>query len=174
MACPSSFALRLGRSSDRDKSSRHDGDIDGFVAGSKELHSLSAMIIHNVVPADITINATKAVADSWCLIQSRHLGEEHEYEMKTPARLLYRVELVEGQWKLLSLRPIYMYDLITAVPPAPPPSFGDLSHFRRSYRFTAFMVQCRGRTISHDLPGMDDAKSVAEVEERHHKWLYGN
>ena len=77
-----------------------------------------AIILHNVVPADFTVNGSKAVAGCWCLIQSRHLGAKHEYDMKTSPRLLYRAKLVKARWKLLLLKPIYMYDLLTAVPPS--------------------------------------------------------
>ena len=149
---------------------RFHGDIDGFIEGSKKLHTRSGDIIHKVLPADVEIHGSRAVVDCWCFIEARLTLNDVEVELNTSLRLLYRCEKVESEWKLLTLEPIYIRDRIDSVPPATAVTFPDLSKFRKSYRFTAWMVGQRGISISHDLPGEDVPESVAEIYERHQKW----
>ncbi|KAL2784549.1 hypothetical protein BJX66DRAFT_343908 [Aspergillus keveii] len=149
----------------------HDGDIDGFVSGSQKLHTTSGAIIHHVVPAEYKINGCKAVVDCWCFINARLPIHGHDYELKTSLRLLYRCEKFENQWKLLTLEPIYIHDLLAPVPPAPILKMKGLESYRQSYRFTAWMVAQRGIVVANDLPGEDDAKSVEELLGRHREWL---
>jgi hypothetical protein len=151
--------------------SRHDGDIDGFVSGSQKLHTTSGAIIHQVVPAEYKINGCKAVVDCWCFINTRLPIHGHDYELKTSLRLLYRCEKFENQWKLLTLEPIYIHDLLAPVPQAPILEMKGLESYRQSYRFTAWMVAQRDIVVANDLPGEDDAKSVEEILGRHREWL---
>lgn len=150
---------------------RYDGDIDGFVAGSKSLHTTSGSIIHQIVPADVEVNDLKAVADCWCFISARLPIEKDECELRTSLRLLYRCEKFRGEWKLLSLEPIYIHDTVSAVSPGARLDIPDLSHFRKSYRHTAWLVQQRGVDIADDLPGEDDAASVQDIRKGHQDWL---
>ena len=88
-----------------------------------------------------------------------------------PRRLFSQCEKVDGRWKMLTLEIIYMRDLITSVYPAKEPDFGDLSKYRKSYRFTAWMVGLRGLKISNDLAGEDDPRTVEEMLTRNHAWI---
>lgn len=72
---------------------------------------------------------------------------------------------------MLTLELIYMRDSITPVYPAKEPKYGDLSHFRKSYRFTAWMVAQRGLIIKNDLPGEDDPESMKELLTRNQAWI---
>ncbi len=152
-------------------STRYDGEIDGFVAASEKLHSKSVSIVHQIIPTEIDVRGTKALAESWCIIDTRIDRDGPEYDMKTYLRFFNQCEKVEGKWKLLTLEPIYVRDIITPVPPAPVLDFGDLSGFRKSYRFTAWMVGQRGLTIHDDLPGEDDPESMREVTDRNRAWI---
>lgn len=127
--------------------------------------------MHQVIPADIKFNESRAVADCWCLIQARLDMGPHEQDLKTSLRLLYRCEKVDGRWKLLSLEPIYIHDLVSPVPPAPMPQFDGLDRFRKSYRFTGWMLDQRGMAVANDLPGEDDQKTVDDIHKRHREWL---
>ena len=123
------------------------------------------------MPADIDVRGFKAFADGWCIIQARVDVGEYEYELKTCIRLLYRCEKVQGEWKIVTLEPIYLHDLLTPLASAPNLLLDDLKRFRKSYRFTAWVMEQRGIPISNKLPGEDDAKSVEEIYERHQAWL---
>ena len=96
---------------------------------------------------------------------------QHEYDMQQVLRLFYRCEKIESQWKLCSLEPIYIRDLLSPVPPAPPLEFGGLENFRKSYRFAGWMLDKRGMAIANDLPGEDDAETVKDIHTRHEEWL---
>lgn len=155
---------------------RYDGDIDGFVAASKKLHSSTVSIIHQLIPGQIQVRGLKALVDSWCIIQTRNIDSENhlEYDMTTWLRIFSQCEKINnsGEWKILTLEPIYMRDLIMPVPPLPMPDFGDeLRHFRRSYRFTAWSVSRRGLHVRYDLPGDDVPESVMEVCKRNQAWF---
>ena len=151
---------------------RYDGEIDGFVSASERLYDPEVAIMHQIMPAEIDVKGSYALAQSWCVIDTRQLGREgHEYDMKTWIRLFNRCEKVEGSWKLLTLELIYLRDLITPVYPAPPIDFGDLSGFRKSYRFTAWSVAQRGLTIRNDLAGDDDPASMEEMINKNKAWI---
>lgn len=157
---------------------RYDGDIDGFVAASKNLHSSAVAIIHQLIPGQIQIRGSKALVDSWCIIETRNTNpEEHlEYDMTTWLRIFSQCEKMNDtrEWKMLTLEPIYMRDLIMPVPPLPMPDFGpELSSFRKSYRFTAWSVSRRGLHVRDNLPGADVPESVMEVCNRNQAWFDG-
>lgn len=155
---------------------RYDGDIDGFVAASETMYSPTVALIHQLIPGQIQVRGSKALADSWCIIQTRHANhaEDPEFDLITWLRIFSRCEKVKdsGEWKMLTLEPIYMRDLITPVPPGPMPDFGDnLSRFRKSYRFTGWCVSKRGLKVRDDMPGDDVLESVTEVCERNQAWF---
>jgi hypothetical protein len=150
---------------------RYDGDIDGFVSASKKLYSPTVSIMHQIMPTDIDVRGSKALAQSWCIIDTRFERSGSEYDAKTYVRLFNQCEKVDGRWKLLTLEAIYLRDSITPVYPAKEPDYGDLSGFRKSYRFTAWMVAQRGLTIRNDLAGEDDPKSMEDLLNRNHAWI---
>ena len=123
------------------------------------------------MPAEIDVRGSKALAQSWCIIDTRFDYKEGELDAKTYVRLFNQCEKVDGRWKLLTLEIIYLRDLITPVYPAKEPDFGDLSGLRKSYRFTAWMVAQRGLTIRNDLAGQDDPKSMEDLVNRNQAWI---
>lgn len=128
------------------------------------------------MPGRIQLCGSKALTDSWCIIQTRHAaqGENPEFDLITWLRIFSRCQKIEesGEWKMLTLEPIYMRDLITPIPPSSMPDFGDsLASFRKSYRFTAWSVSKRGLEIRDDMPGDDRPESVNEICERNEAWL---
>ena len=150
---------------------RYDGEIDGFVSASEKLYSPTVSILHQIMPAEIDVRGSKALAQSWCIIDTRFDHEGGQLDAKTYVRLFNQCEKVDGAWKLLTLEIIYLRDLITPVYPAKEPDFGDLSGFRKSYRFTAWMVGQRGLTIRNDLAGEDDPTSMEELISRNRAWI---
>ena len=150
---------------------RYDGEIDGFVSASEKLYSPTVSIMHQIMPAEVDVRGSKALAQSWCIIDTRFDHDEGQLDAKTYVQLFNQCEKVDGRWKLLTLEIIYLRDLITPVYPAKEPDFGDLSGFRKSYRFTAWMVGQRGLTIRNDLAGEDDPKSMEELLNRNRAWI---
>ena len=55
---------------------RYDGEIDGFVSASERLHDPNVAIMHQMMPAEIEIKGSYALAQSWCVIDTRqpHAG----------------------------------------------------------------------------------------------------
>ena len=150
---------------------RYDGEIDGFVSASEKLYSPTVSIMHQIMPTEIDIRGSKALAQSWCIIDTRFELDTGEYDAKTYVRLFNQCEKIDGRWKLLTLEIIYLRDSITPVYPAKEPDYGDLSGYRKSYRFTAWMVGQRGLTIRNDLAGEDDPKSMEELLHRNRAWI---
>ena len=150
---------------------RYDGEIDGFVAASEKLYSPTVSIMHQIMPTEIDVRGTKALSLSWCIIDTRFEHNGGECDAKTYVQLINQCEKVDGAWKLLTLEIIYLRDLITPVYPAKEPDFGDLSGFRKSYRFTAWMIAQRGLTVRNDLAGQDDPKSMEEMLNRNREWI---
>ncbi|KAJ6024485.1 hypothetical protein N7540_005282 [Penicillium herquei] len=147
------------------------GDIDGFVAGSKGMVTGGTDAVHTISPVEIHLNGNKALTESTGSISIRiqHGGEF--FECISYNRFISRVELVGDGWKLLSLEAIYVRDFITSVIPGRTASFDFPENTRESYKCIGWVLAQKGFTIKQDLPGTDDPTSCARFMEANFTWL---
>ena len=145
--------------------------------GSRKLSTDEILIVHDITPVliDVTTDG-RALSESTGRIWARFPHEGTDMILTSGVKFFNRLELVEGQWKMLSLEVIYMFDSI--VPAFPPPrdapldlDFSIVAGARRSYKCIAWHVAQFGVIVRDDLPGADDPKSVKEVEERNYAWI---
>ena len=152
---------------------RYEGGIDGFVEGSKRLHSPLVSIIHQLHTGEVQVNGSRALADSWCIIHARHEDLPQHYDLTSYLRLLSQCQQVDGQWKMRTLEAIYIRDCISPIPPYPLPDLNGLQDNRKSYRFTAWSIGRRGLSIRENMPGADKPEETAEIIKRNQAWLDG-
>jgi hypothetical protein len=154
---------------------RYEGEIDGFVAGSKRLDTSSVSIIHRISPGVTEFNShgEKAICESFGDITARFTASNgHDYDLISTARFVSRLEKFQGTWYMLSLEVIYMRDMIYAVGVSPMPDYSTIRDWpRKSYRFVAWHLIDRGVEPKTDLPGEDDPQSATEVLDRNYGWL---
>ncbi|PYH77646.1 hypothetical protein BO82DRAFT_386526 [Aspergillus uvarum CBS 121591] len=151
----------------------YQGDIDGFVSGSRAMAASGTGAIHTISPVEIHLESDKALAESTGSVSIRFPYRGRSYDCVAVTRFISRLERVSGRWKLLSLEAIYDRDWITPVLPyasdnvLPLPVEG-----RESYKCISWVLSLRGFTIKPDLPGVDDPASCARLMEESMEWLY--
>lgn len=129
--------------------------------------------LHTIQPVEIHINGDKAFSESNGIVQLRVSFEGNEYECFSYIRYLSRLQNVDGEWKLLSLQVIYIRDLILPVAPLEQPAALGVHDFggRESYKCVTWLLAQLGGKIDQDLPGADNASSVASVLHGCQDWL---
>ncbi|KAL4809154.1 hypothetical protein BDV18DRAFT_95084 [Aspergillus unguis] len=156
----------------RIKISWYEGDIDGFITGSKAMVKGGTSAFHTISPIEIHINGDKALSESLGSIQIRVSLDGKEYDCISHARFISRLLNVGSRWVLASLEVIYDRDSL--VPTAP---FGgqaiemDVSGHRKSYKYLSWLLGMNGQTIAQDLPGTDRPEAVEKVMAGNYAWL---
>ncbi|KAL2784640.1 hypothetical protein BJX64DRAFT_286420 [Aspergillus heterothallicus] len=146
------------------------GDIDGFVAGSRAMATGGTGALHSISPVEVHLNGDKAVTESTGTVAVRFDYEGRSFDSVTGTRFISKLERVSGQWKLLSLEAIYTRDAITPVLPGG----GEVVlpvEGRESYKCLSWVLGLRGFKIKQDLPGVDDPASAARVMDEAMAWL---
>jgi hypothetical protein len=135
--------------------------------------------IHNIMPAEVTIDNTKAFSISVGNITSRFTRDGVEYDLVSNCRFLSRLEMLEEQscqlWKMLSMEVIYINDKISPILPFSGHKgmdFEGAGDFpRQSYKLLAYCLSQKGYQVKQDLPGTDDDRLVSEILTRNFSWL---
>lgn len=183
------YALKIKVSASRNRNAdqiRYDGDIDGFINGTRAVTQNKINTIHILAPADITIEGSKALSESFCEITSRFEHGGYEFDKVTTCRLISTLEKLDlnafekksasrNPWKILTLEPIYIRDSIVPANPSfieKPPRFEGLEKFPKSYCHGAWLLDKIQITSRLDLPSEDNHEAVKAIFDRHHKWLY--
>lgn len=151
---------------------RIDDTADAFVRRSRELTGKGSSVIHTITPAEITVHQEKAIAEAPASIMIRFEKDEHQYELISNCRLMYRLSRVdEVGWKINELTVIYVRDMIVPVAPMATSFSPDLTGFRGSYKFLTWTLQHRQVPISQELPGVDRPDTIVHLQEEQTQWL---
>lgn len=152
--------------------SRYEGDIDGFITGSKAMVKGGTNAFHTISPIEIQINEDKALSESLGTIQLRVSLDGKEYDCISHARFISRLLNVRSRWLLSSLEVIYDRDSLVPTAPFEGAAINaNLSGNRQSYKYLTWLLSMRGQRIDQDLPGTDDPESVTKMMARNHAWL---
>ncbi len=150
-----------------------DGPGSEFVARSQKMSEMGIRILHRPSPPAVHVNGDKAVLELPVSVERRFLLKGVEADLTSLSRLLYRLELRETGWKILSLNAIYERDTLT---PTVPGTMLDVDHeilaqFRPSYRFVAYDISLSGRSMTADLYGDDQPEQVQALYRSAFDWL---
>jgi hypothetical protein len=146
-----------------------------FVARSQEMAGRGDVTRHRLGPPVVDLDGTRAVAEMSAAIELRTVLDGVEVDLTSYTRLLYRAEVRSGQWRIVSLDPVYERDVLAPVLPGTPVPLdaGALAGLRPSYRFLAHVFGARGYPIAGDLYGDDRPGEVAELYNSLFTWLPG-
>lgn len=151
--------------------SRFQGDIDGFVNGSRKMATGGTGAVHTICPIEIHLNGDKALTESTGSILIRFEYQGKQYDCLSFTRFISRLEKFDGEWKLLTLEAIYDRDSITSVLPSAPVDFGFAPGSRESYKCIGWLLSQRGFKIKQDLPGLDNPSSCVKFMDESFRWL---
>jgi hypothetical protein len=106
----------------------------------------------------------KALAEFTRSINSRFRNDENEYDCASNARFISRLEMVDGEWKMLTLEAMHDKDTITPVRPmfSLPAKF-DMEGHRDSYRRIGWLLASKGFQVNRDLLRTTSPESVTKV-----------
>ncbi|MFK4122396.1 nuclear transport factor 2 family protein [Streptomyces longwoodensis] len=151
----------------------YDGDGPGFVSGSRAMTESGLVTTHQMFAPVVHVRADKAYVEAPTAIRSVTVADGVRGELVVCSRLNYRLQRRQGQWRILSLDPVYESTTLTACVPAEQinVSADELAGFRSSYAILAWDIARRGGTMSADLLGDDEPASVAAFYSSVWKWL---
>jgi hypothetical protein len=138
------------------------GNGHDFVDASREMARRGVLAKHRLGPVSVRVNGNRAVATLAAIIDIPAEVSGVALMLSSHARVFYRAELRQGQWRLSSFEVFYMRDTLTAQIPGEvvPVRASDVAGYRRSYRFMSFVLAQGGYTVRDDLAGEDRPDSV--------------
>jgi hypothetical protein len=136
-----------------------------FAEGIRPSHRLSAPVVHLTgeravaeVPTEISVTQSFGGVDAYVVSYTR---------------LLYRVERIEGDWKISALDCVYERDTVVPVIHGLSPKIDPdiLSRFRRPFMYLAYHLHEIGKSVRDDLYGDDRPEQVEALYESAFSWL---
>ncbi|KAF9887165.1 hypothetical protein FE257_010419 [Aspergillus nanangensis] len=150
----------------------YQGDVDGFVSGSRAMSTGGTGALHSISPVEVSLHGDKALTESTGSVAIRFKHSGNDYDSVSVTRFISRLQRVGSEWKLLSLEAIYERDSILPVVPGVSGEISLPAGGRESYKCISWVLGQRGFKIKQDLPGADDPASVAQLMEQSTNWLY--
>ena len=157
----------------------YDGDGREFVersrkmsAGRPEGDALYRGPKHKIYNTFVWLNGDKAVAETQTMMFAYHDLDGNTYARNGWARLLYRVQKIDGVWKIRGLDCIYERDLL--LPVTPDYDFDtetDFSKYRKSYQCISYLFDHGGMPNNNELPGDDRPELVEALYTEADAWL---
>jgi SnoaL-like domain len=148
------------------------GNTLDFVDASREMARRGVLAKHRLGPVAVRVNALRAVATLAAIIEIPAEVRGVAVMLSSHARLFYRAEMRDGEWRLGSFEVFYMRDELWAQIPGEvvPVSAADVAGFRKSYRFMSFVLAQGGYTVRDDLAGEDRPETVEALCREIYDW----
>ena len=127
---------------------------------------------HKIYNTFVWLNNDKAVAEMQTMMFAYHDLDGTEYTRNGWARLLYKVQKIDGVWKIRGMDCIYERDLLFPVTPSYEfDTSADFSKYRKSYKCISYLFDQSGMDNNNRLPGDDRPLIVQELYEEATNWL---
>jgi hypothetical protein len=143
----------------------YQGSGHGFVDGSVAMAQGGLPSRHRISPPVVRLADDRAVISLPIAIENYVTIDGVECVLSAYARHLYRVERIDGVWKIVQLDAIYERDELT--PSIPGQTAGidpsELEGLREPYRLLAWNLGRAGYDVSQDLPADDRPEPVARM-----------
>jgi kynurenine formamidase len=155
----------------------YDGDGPGFVAGSEAIVRAGLVTTHQIFSPVVHVRDDRAHVEAPAIVRSPIVVDgvrgEVRCDLLAHTRLNYRLERRDGEWRILSLDPIYEHTTLTPSVPGERITVpaGELAPFRSSYAILAWDAWRSGRSVNQDLLGDDRPEPVAAFYTELRKWL---
>jgi hypothetical protein len=148
------------------------GSGPDFVTGSIDMARRGVPAKHRLGPVHVILSGDRAVATLTCIIDLPVKLKGIEAILSAHARLLYRVERREEQWRVFGFDAVYMRDELTPSIPGQSISVdaSAVHSFRPSYRLLAYYLDSQGFTIGSELAGTDRPDLVDALHQEVFAW----
>ncbi len=153
-----------------------EGPFPDFVERCRENFDRGAKSKHLLWPARISMNGSRALAETSVAILVRQTIEGIETDLTSYGRFLDRMERRSGVWRICERACVYERDRLDPVEPssdfAALMSRSGADRYPSPYRYMAFRVAAAGRTLAE--PVHHDGRAETEVlKTRFAAWLGG-
>jgi SnoaL-like domain len=144
-----------------------------FVAGSIDMAKRGVPAKHRLAPILVNLHGARAVASLTAIIDFPVNLQGIDATLSAHARLLYRAEKRENQWRIFGFDAIYMRDEIATPIPGQAMSIDpkDVQSFRPSYRMMTYYLKNKGFSIDSNLAGIDRPDLVQALNQELFAWL---
>ena len=157
----------------------YEGDVAGFIAGSKKLVAKRAPEErgkHWLGSARYWIEGDRAVAETDAMILGRVRLDGHLFDTTTWARFYDLVERRDGDWKIIQWKMIYDADRMDAVAPVTVPAAFheniDLSPYPAACAHLCYRLAKSGQSVGGNIISRgSEAEAACKDEGR--RWLAG-
>ncbi|MFF3208059.1 nuclear transport factor 2 family protein [Streptomyces sp. NPDC002962] len=144
-----------------------------FVDQSERMAGRGDRAVHRLGPPVVDVHGERALVELPAVIEVATELDGAEVVLTSCTRLLYRAARSEGDWKIVSLDPVYERDSLT---PAVPGTeirldLDEVGRYRKPYRFLTHVLERRGYGIGDDLYGDDRPDEVVRLYQDAHDWL---
>lgn len=131
---------------------------------------------HRLSPPAVRVSGDRAWAELPLGIEFRFAVDRVEVDLVSYCRSQYRLERLNGTWKIVLITSIYERDTLTPAVPgqAVPTTAAEFSRYRPSYRCLAWYFDRQGSPLSDDLLGDDRPEEVARHYAQERDWLAHN
>ena len=148
------------------------GNGHDFVDASREMARRGVLAKHRLGPVSVRVNGERAVASMAVIIDIPARVRGVDLMLSSHARVFYRAQLRDGEWRLSSFEVFYMRDELVAQVPgeAVPVVAADVAGFRRAYRFLSFVLAQGGFAVRDDLAGEDRPETVESLCREIYGW----
>ena len=149
------------------------GDGPGFVYASRKVADGGDKGLHRLGPPIVDIRGNKAFvqvgSQNWTLATVNGKAANLLANMQ----LNYRLEKRGGEWRILSLTPVYEHSTLSADVPGEPIAISakELAKFRPSYAALCWVLTRRGLNMSQEELGIDRPDGVTAFYAAIEQWL---
>lgn len=149
------------------------GDGPGFVHASRKLSAGGVVGKHRMFAPIVDIRGNKAHVEIGSRNWSQLKVDGKTVNLNANMRINYRLEKRDGEWKILSLQPIYEHSELT--PDVPGETLvipaAELAKYRPSYAALSWALTRKGLTMSQTEIGIDRPDDVNALYASIEKWL---
>ena len=144
-----------------------------YQASRKRSDGMDRLNFHEMGAAVVTVRNDRALAETACTLHSFFPLDGVACKNTAFVRLMWRMQMLDRQWRIAGLRCVYIRDLMTPCNPSEVPAIdqADLDRYRVSYRFTAYHLSRLGLDPKDDLPGADRPETIAALRQEEQAWL---
>ncbi len=153
------------------------GPKEDFIRVSQEGAARGVNILHFTGGCRITLNGTRAIAQTRMTIMQRAEVEGVLCDVNCLGRFYDFFEKRDGRWGIVLRQPIYEKDRIDTVDPAATLVLDPelLARFPEGYRHLAYLQVRVGYPVKPDMPGLrgPEAEGLERLYQRGAAWLAG-
>jgi hypothetical protein len=147
-----------------------------FVAHCRNNFGRGSVAKHQLWPARVAVNGSRATAETNVAILVRQTIEGVEVDLTSNGRFLDRIEKRDGAWRMIERAALYEKDRLDPVEPSAKfdamMAKSDAAKYPAQYRYMAYRVHAAGRSLAEPVH-YDGRAETEALKARYAAWLAG-